>query len=440
MRCQGVHAALRSSKINAVTEHRQKLSALHILGNVVPMISGVVTAPFTARALGVDGRAVVVVVVTLSVGLLILGTFGLAWITRQALNADLSAAQVWKSRALRVDLVSILPAVLIGILLAKFLRVGGSEVAPVAFVTVLSTAAALRAVWANLLIVSGRAWAYGVTNLAYTGTVVLLTITAYFADKLTVATALWVQAAGLIVQMVVLGFLAELAPSTRGLMTSPGPWVREWRGRIGRSVGGQWIDFAVTRSDLLVVLVVGTRTDLGLYSVAALIPMVIYQVSVTLIQHSWAPGVAISEADRAVQAWQSSVVVGTVLACIGGPALQMLFLPLFGNQFVSVETFIIPACVMAVGLSSVVPAIQHSSTRAQRSFTSLIALLGGAASLAFSWAGAVSPQTAVALLGAVFLVVGSCYVVRTVGLRAIAFKPRKLWLFIRGARAPVSGS
>lgn len=423
-----------------MTAPRQKLSALHFLGNVVPMISGVVTAPFTARALGVDGRAVVVVVVTVSVGLLILGTFGLAWITRQALNVDLGAAQVWKSRALRVDLVSLLPSGIVGFLLAKGLGVGVSEVAPVVFVTVLSATSALRAVWANLLIVSGRAWAYGVTNLAYTGTVVLLTVSAYFAEILTVATALWVQAAGLIVQMAVLGFLAEVAPSTRGLKACPGPWVREWRGRISRSVGGQWIDFAVARSDLLVVLVIGTRTDLGLYSVAALIPMVIYQVSVTLIQHSWTPGAAITEADRAVQAWQSSVAVGIVLACIGGPALQVLFLPLFGSQFVPAETFIAPACVMAVGLSSVVPAIQHSSTRVQRSYTSLIALVGGAASLAFSWAVAVRPETAVVSLGAVFLAIGSLYAVRTAGWSALAFKPRKLWQFVRGERAPVSGT
>lgn len=411
---------------------RRGMSVLHVLGNTVPMVSGVLTAPFTARALGVEGRAIMVVVTTLSTGLLILGTFGLAWITRQELSRDLTAFRVWRSRALRVDAVSVLPSVAVGVGLAVALDVTMAEAVPLCLVVALSATSAVRAVWANALIASGRSWGYGLTNLLATAAVVVGTVATYGLDVLSLSVALWIAFVGLAVQTLGVGLLARGIEGARGFDRRPGPWLRTWGARVRTSVGGQLADFAVARSDLVVVGVVATRFELGLYSVPGLIPVVVYQLSVTVIQHSWSPGAASSDENRAAISWQASVVAGSLATVVGGLGVWLVFLPLFGSQFMGSQQYILPACAMALALTSVTPAVQHAATSPGRSYVALVALASaGVVGLAASVLG-VGAAASVGLLAAALFAVGAVYTARTAGLCALMPRAGRLVSFVRG--------
>lgn len=411
---------------------RSRLSALHFLGNTVPMISGIATAPFSARALGVDGRATVVVVTAVSVGLLILGTFGLAWISRRELSVDITTSRTWKARALRVDAFSFLPAAIAGAGLSVLLDVTLVEALPLCLVIVLSTLSAVRAVWANTLIASGRSWGYGVANLLATGVIVIATIGLYFAGSLNLASALWIQFVGLMIQTLTVAVLAERVPGARGFAIHAGPWLRTWRTKIRRSVGGQVADFAVGRSDLLIVALAGSQFEIGLYSVPGLIAIVVYHVSVTVVQHSWSPGVAKSDRERAAISWQVSVAAGALVTVVCGLGVWLVFLPLFGEAFEPSQAYILPACTMAIGISSVVPAVQHSSTAGGRNHVALIALgvVAVAALLATTWAP--EPTIAVGVLAAGLFVAGAGYIMSVSGWVALAPRWTALRRFIRG--------
>lgn len=411
---------------------RRGMSVLHVLGNTVPMVSGVLTAPFTARALGVEGRAIMVVVTTLSTGLLILGTFGLAWITRQELSRDLTAFRVWRSRALRVDAVSVLPSVAVGVGLAVALDVTTAEAVPLCLVVALSATSAVRAVWANALIASGRSWGYGLTNLLATAAVVVGTVATYGLGVLSLSVALWIAFVGLAVQTIGVGLLSRDIEGAHGFDRRPGPWLRRWGARVRTSVGGQVADFAVARSDLVVVGVVATRFEFGLYSVPGLIPVVVYQLSVTAIQHSWSPGAASSDEDRAAISWQASVVAGSMATVVGGLGVWLVFLPLFGSQFLGSQQYILPACAMAVALTSVTPAVQHAATSPGRSYVALVALVSaGAVGVAASSLG-LGAAASVSLLAVALFGVGAVYTARTAGLCALVPRVGRLVSFVRG--------
>ncbi len=396
------------------------------------MVSGIVTAPFTARALGVEGRAVVVVVTTVSVGLLILGTFGLGWITRQELSRGMSSARDWKQRALTVDATSFLPSIAAGAALAWVLGVGGHVVAPLIVVISLSMLSALRAVWANMLIASGRAWGYGVANLSATTFVVFATVGAYVLQLLTLASALWIQAGGLAIQTSLVALLAERIPHARGIGRASRGWLRAWFPRIRKSVGGQIVDFVVGRSDLIVVALVGTSFQLGLYSVPGLIPVVVYQITVTVIQHSWAPGVAKDTAARIGISWRVSVLVGTFASIVGGLGVWLVFLPLFGEQFEGSVDYIVPACAMAAGIAAIVPAVQHAATSDGGSlvvWSTLGAVLVNAlVARGLGWHVA----DAVVVLAVTLVLVGATYTARSAGVGALLPRPRELIRFVRG--------
>ena len=335
---------------------------VHTAGNLAPLVTGLVTAPLTARALGPDGRGEVVIIVLLSSAVITIGSLGLGWVAREEIARDRLSLGYWRRLARIASLIAILPTLAAAATIALVLQLGPAEVAGTFALLLLAAFAASRSVDGNIMVSTGKIGTLGAANLSYAIFVVVGTVCLFAIGELSVATALFVNAGGLAVQMTLLSIgIAHASRHTRSeirsrqleLAESRSP--REVIGMASRAWRAQLLDTAATRADSILVAIGAGAGGVGIYSIAGLIPQIAYALAATLTQRSFAVTPTLSAAARLRTLQQASVVVSLLFVAVSVPAAFFLIPTVFGDAFIESRGWLVPASSVAVGLSALAP-------------------------------------------------------------------------------------
>ena len=393
---------------------------LHLLGNISPLIAGLVTAPLTARALGPEARGELAILMLCSVFIGLVGAFGLGLLARQAVAEDMSQAHGWSRRGRQLMMYSVMGAVVIGVGLGQVL----SQDVPERFATVvffaLAGMSASKSIDANILIVAGLTKQFGMANLAASGLVCLGIVVAFLAGILQLWLVLAFNAGSLLVQMALIVLprrrllkgISEGEFKAERLKPLLGRAVRAWRSQV--------VEASLLRVDSLVFITQSSVQVVGYYSVVVLIPQTAYQTFLTIIQYSYATAPKEKIRERTRLTWQICLAGSLPLVVIGAIGAQILVPVLFGEAFSPSLELLLPACAMTVGLAAMAPVLQHFavSPTGDNWFPWTMGLL-----IAVCWW--VGTQTtasfAVTFMGTVFVVVGSVYVYWLAGPKILRF-------------------
>lgn len=334
-------------------------AVLHLAGNVAPVLTGLVTAPLTARALGPETRGELAVILLIAVLVGLVGAFGLGPMARQAVSEDIGQAHGWSERGRRVTLFSASIAALVGGGIGYALGLSWWETLASIALLALAGMSASKSIDANILIVAGRTKQFGLANLLAAGTIGIGIVVAFTLGWLTLTLVITLNAVALVVQMSYIAIqrcllLARLEAgqwkqeSLKALI--PKAW-RAWRSQL--------VEATLLRSDSLLLISQASVTVVGLYAVVALIPQMCYQVFQTLIQHSYATSPRARIRQRTTLLWQFCVLCSLPLAVLGGAAGFLLIPVIFGPAFIPSLELLVPACAMAICLAGLAPVLQH---------------------------------------------------------------------------------
>lgn len=397
-------------------------AVLHLAGNVAPVLTGLVTAPLTARALGPEPRGQLAVILLIAVLVGLAGAFGLGPMARQAVSEDIGQAHGWSERGRRVTLFSATIAALVGVTIGVTLDLSLWETIVSIALLALAGMSASKSIDGNILIVAGRTKQYGLANLVAAGTIGLGIVLAFVFGWLTLTIVIALNAIALVVQMSYVGiqcrlFLARIEAgqleqeSFKTLV--PRAW-RAWRSQL--------VEATLLRSDSLLFISQASVTVVGLYAVVALIPQVCYQVFQTLIQHSYATSPAVRIRQRTMLLWQFCILLSLPLAVLGGVAGFIVIPVLFGPAFIPSLELLFPACAMAICLAGLAPVMQHFAISPTRDSWFPIVCLGVAVA---AWFLGIKLGSAwgVVSLAAGFVLVSGAYVYLLGGARIFCFSP-----------------
>lgn len=403
---------------------------IHLLGNIAPVLAGLLTAPLTARSLGPESRgelAILLLVATL-VGLV--GALGLGLLARQAVAADLGQAHGWSRRGRRIILFAVFVSTAAGFLIARTLSLSFSETLAAAVLFALAGMSASRSIDGNIMIVAGKTKQYGAANLAASITVSLGIIIAFLAGALSLWVVVALNAASLVAQNSI------LAVSMRQLLRSidEGDFqdesLRLLVKRAWRAWRSQVLEAGVVRADTLLFISQTNVQTVGFYAVISLIPQMAYQVIQTAIQSSYAKSPMLCLRVRTRLLWQVTLAMGTLLA-FGGSLVAIPLVPiLFGANFVPSLDFLWPASLMTIGLAGLAPVLHHfatSPTRDEWFPVSLIAIFA----IGLVTGIQTTPATGVVMMGSLILALGTVYMYLLAGPKA--FQVRwKTWKLLYG--------
>lgn len=332
---------------------------LHLLGNIAPVLAGLITAPLTARSLGPAARGELAILLLVSVFVGLVGALGLGLLARQAVSADLGQAHGWSRRGRRITYAAILGATAVGYVLSQSMALEAKEAIAVTGLFALAGMSASRSVDGNILIVAGRTNQYGAAGLAASITVCIGIIIAFLLGMLELWVVIALNATSLLVQM------AMIVIPVRQVLASVGEseFIAEALGSLVRRALRAWrsqvTEAALIRSDSLMFITQSTIQTVGLYAVVSLIPQVAYQVFQTLVQFSYAASPALRIRQRTRLLWQATVGAGIVLSIVGGVLAVPLVPTIFGSDFTPSLEYLWPACLMTVGLAGMAPVLHH---------------------------------------------------------------------------------
>lgn len=400
---------------------RRRLRSLtHLGGNVVPVLSGLATAPLTARALGVEGRGGLTIVLLVSGILVVIGSMGFGWVARHDIGRDPSSTYEWLSIARWFDVSMVPVGAGVAAAISMYLQLDRQQSIATGLLLVLSTCSASRAVRGNALVALGRNAELGRTGLIISLISVVGMVALFFFEMLSLASAIWVSFTSLAVQTVLIRHAVIRALSTGGISNTGGSKIRHsgFMRRSARSAISQTTDLAVCKADALTAGMVGSISQVGLYSTAAIIPQVAYQLVLTAIQQSYVAFPRISRVERLAMVWHSCLFIGLASSLIAFPSAWVLIPVVFGEDFVGAREFIGPACIVVLGLGSICPAVQDSAVSGSPTKISAVLVLGAAGCAAAQLAGA-GLGTVVAMIGTGYLFVGVLYVWRVCGARTL---------------------
>lgn len=332
---------------------------IHLAGNVAPVLAGLVTAPLTARALGPASRGELAIVLLVSVLIGLVGAFGMGPLARQAVSEDISQARGWSRRGQRITVLSSGVAAACGIIMGLALGLAWLETVATAIFFALAGMSASKSIDANILIVGGRTKHFGIANLTASGIICAGIVASFLLGWLNLSLVVALNAAALIVQMLYISvqrqrFLGLIAASE--LKKEP---FRVLAKRAWRAWRSQLVEAALLRSDSLLFITQATVTVVGYYAVVALIPQMLYQVFLTLIQHSYASAPGLRIRQRTTVLWQFCTLVSLPLTVLGAGAAMLLVPLLFGPEFLPSLELLGPACCMAVCVAGLAPVLQH---------------------------------------------------------------------------------
>lgn len=401
--------------------------AVHLIGNLAPLLSGLITAPLTARALGAAGRGEIALLITVSAILITVGTFGLGWLVRDAVAHDPLSVDYWRRKA-RMLAIALLPmSIVIALMMSNWLRLSPWETIVTCLLYGIGAFAATRSVEGNALVSLGNTTALGLANVAYAALVVSMTVGLFFLGVLDVANLVIANGLGLLVQMLVLWLklrrqrrdkLSALAQRTNELRTDPAYSTREVLKRAGVAWRTQLVDTASLRADTLLFGGFTSKQVLGLYSVVALLPQVAFAVYMTLIQRSYAKSPRLAPEVRLRVLMQGCMAVG-VSGCVIGIPLAYIGIPwLFGPDFTAARQYLIPGGLMMLGLAALTPVMVDLSRRPRSAVTLLLVFVPA---LVLGVLGfLVNPFIGVSLLSLGYVVAGVTYSTSRLGLKLFA--------------------
>lgn len=334
-------------------------SLLHLGGNLAPVLAGLVTAPLTARALGPEPRGELAIVMVVSVLIGLVGAFGLGPLARQAVSEDLGQSHGWSRRGQRITLLSSSVAVAVGATVAIALSFGWLETAATLVYFALAGMSASKSIDANLLIVAGRTEHFGIANLSAAAIICAGITSAFVAGLLSLWIVIALNGAALVLQMTYIALQRKrfLAATKASMFKHES--LRLLVRRAWRAWRAQLVDAALLRSDTALFITQASVTAVGYYAVVALLPQMLNQVFLTLIQHSYATSPQLNIRRRTTLLWQFCTLISVPLAVAGGGAAVVLIPVLFGSDFLPSVRLIGPACCMAICLGGLAPVLQH---------------------------------------------------------------------------------
>lgn len=395
---------------------------LHLGGNLAPALAGLVTAPLTARALGPELRGELAIVMVGSVLIGLVGAFGLGPLARQAVSEDIGQSHGWSRRGQRITLWCAGVAAAVGASVSGALGFAALETAATVSYFALAGMSASKSIDANLLIVAGRTKHFGIANLAAAAAICTGITCAFFSGVLTLWAVIALNAAALVMQM-----LYIVVQRKRFLnSTEPSQFIKERFRSLGKRAWHAWrsqlIEAVLLRSDTAIFITQASVAAVGYYAVVALIPQMMYQVFLTLIQHSYATSPRLSIRKRTTMLWQFCVLISFPLSVAAGGAALVLIPVLFGQEFIPSLQLILPACCIALSLAGLAPVLQHFaiSPTNDRWFPVACGLVA-----AGGWivGGSYGSASGVIALSAGFAAVSGVYVYLIGGLRAFKITP-----------------
>lgn len=395
---------------------------LHLGGNLAPALAGLVTAPLTARALGPELRGELAIVMVAAVLIGLVGAFGLGPLARQAVSEDIGQSHGWSRRGQRITLWCGGMAAAVGASVAGALGFAWLETVATVTYFALAGMSASKSIDANLLIVAGRTKHFGIANLAAAAAICTGITSAFLLGLLTLWVVIALNAAALLTQMLYIviqrkRFLNSTKPSQFIEERFRSLWKRSWH--AWRS---QLVEAVLLRSDTGIFITQASVAAVGYYAVVALIPQMMYQVFLTLIQHSYATSPRLNIRKRTTMLWQLCVMISVPLSVGAGGVALVLIPVLFGQEFLPSLQLISPACFMALSLSGLAPVLQHfaiSPTNDRWFPVACVVVVAG------GWiiGGNHGSAAGVVALSAGFALVSGAYVYLISGLRAFKITP-----------------
>ncbi|MGY1670999.1 hypothetical protein [Geodermatophilus sp. SYSU D00710] len=413
-----------------------KAGVLHGLGNLLPGVTGIITAPLTARALGVQDRGVSSVLITAFALFSVAAAAGLGWGAREATIRHPGAAPVWVRRAWWVSLVSAVPAALLTFWLARGLALERTEVVALIVLLGFASTSAVRSVQANVLLSRGAIAAVGLANIVMALATTAALVAFFFAERLTVATVVALNALGLVAQWSVLQVALRRDSRSERVLASGGPAGFKAPDADVRTYFltgvAQTLDALSSRLDILLVAIVASSRSVGLYSVAAVLPQVGYFLFLTLVQRSFAVSPSLSIETRSRHLFIACTGVAVVYAVVGGALAALAIVPIFGQEFEEARSYLWPAMAMTVGLAALAPTLLRWQRGGRSVVSSLSALLVVGALAAFVGT-AMGDWWSVTVLGIGLIALGLVDHVRQWGWSDVLRGHRQAWrVVVRG--------
>jgi O-antigen/teichoic acid export membrane protein len=366
---------------------------MHLTGNLVPVMSGLVTAPMTARALGVEHRGFAAVFSALVGFMTPVASLGLGILVRTIAAQEYGQLHYWRGRARLVARFLVVPLTLFGYLLAVVFGMGQSQAAAAAAFMGGASWAAARAVDANVLVVSSRFKALSASNLVYSLGIVGSVIGLFVAGELTLVTLLLTNAFWLVVQTWHLSRLVrEALPHTSDAI----PIRRHSRDGQRRAWGAQVLDVATARGDTLMMAPLAGVHAIGLYSIVAIIPQLIWGMCATVVQRTLGDS-SIPRGQLPMRISRRCVALALPLLALGLPVAYILIPIVFGAQYADARGYLVPAGAVSVGLAAFAGVSQFvATTRISATMVALGALFVGTASAIST---AVDPRLGLSVFG-----------------------------------------
>ncbi|MCY1673812.1 hypothetical protein OVA06_03610 [Pseudarthrobacter sp. SL88] len=252
-------------------------------------------------------------------------------------------------------------AAAVGLLTGLALGLAWTETVASAIYFALAGMSASKAIDANILIVAGRTKHFGIANLAAAGVICGGIVTAFLLGQLSLSIVIALNAAALVMQMLYISLqrrrLLRLVTATDFREEALRKLVR----RAWRAWRSQLVEAALLRSDSLLFMTQAAVSVVGYYAVVALIPQMLYQVVLTLIQHSYASAPSLRIRQRTTALWQLCTLISLPMVLLGASAGFVLIPVLFGSEFSPSLELLAPACCMAVSLAGLAPVLQHNA-------------------------------------------------------------------------------
>ena len=336
----------------------RRLSLLHVGGNVVPMVSGIVTAPLTARAVGVQGRGQLAVIVLVGSLAMVAGSLGMGWYARDVIATGKLTLRDLLSSTLLADCLLVLPALVLTWGLGRALNLAGTTLIIAGAYLVVAGCSASRTALSATVVGAGWLRLYGLGSLFQTSLTVALIILLFIVGQLSVSSTLVVLVVGILAQMIwnlVALLWHDVGRRTLSTRSGGRPSIL----RAASILSSQIADVAIARSDLILVSLAATSSGIGFYSVVALIPQVGYQVANTLMQQSFASLTPEKGTSRLPLTWGAVQIWALTYALLSFPVAWFTIPIVFGDSFAPSRAFLGAACVFAFGASLLVPVIQN---------------------------------------------------------------------------------
>ncbi|MFJ4226073.1 hypothetical protein ACIPYV_00750 [Paenarthrobacter nicotinovorans] len=294
----------------------------------------------------------------------------------------------------------------------------------------LAGMSASKSIDANILIVSGKTRQFGAANLASSATICAGILIAFLAGVLSLWMVIALNALSLVAQMILI-----VVPSSKLLKGTP-PTVSSTEGipalirRAGRAWRSQIVEALAVRGDSILLMTQASVHIVGLYAVVALIPQIAYQVFQTVIQHSYGAAPLLRLRERTRLLWQVCVLLSVPLVAVAGMAALVFVPTLFGPSFVESLEWLVPACLVTIGLASLAPVLQHFAISERDAwFPWALICSGGVAALCGVAAGSAFGLLILALL---FFTTGALYVYFVAGPRLFSVSWKSIAKLFRG--------